>query len=248
MNLLPLRIIPSLIIKNGRLVKGKEFKNHIDVGDPITTSKAFDAQGADEIFIIDLASYKNPKRKIDFKSLEKISKNIMTPITIGGGINTLSKAIDCFKFGADKIYLSKILFEEKNLLNKISNIYGNQSMVCGINILKKKNKFLIYENEKINIENWFNKINKLPIGEIKITFVNNEGTLCGINLDFCKKISKFFDHPVIIEGGIGNLNHIREIAQTKVSGIALGTLLNFSEQNVIKIKQFLTNNKIKVRL
>ena len=70
MNLLPLRIIPSLIIKNGRLVKGKEFKNHIDVGDPITTSKAFDAQGADEIFIIDLASYKNPKRKIDFKSLE----------------------------------------------------------------------------------------------------------------------------------------------------------------------------------
>lgn len=242
-----LRIIPSLLLSNGRLVKGFNFNNHKDVGNPITTSKAFEAQGADEILIIDLEHYKNPNLKKISKTLNEISKNLMTSITFGGGINTFQKAKECFRSGADKIYISAALFDNLKFVSEIAKVFGNQSIVCGINIIKKNNEYLLYEYQKKKIDHWLEKINNLPIGEVKINFVNLEGSKQGLDIEFCEKLVKFFDHPLIVEGGIGNLNHIKQIAKTKVSGIALGTMLNFTEQNIIKIKQFLTNEKIIVR-
>ncbi len=243
-----LRIIPSLLLSKGRLIKGKNFENHIDVGNPITTSKAFEAQGADEIFIIDLEQYKSSKQKKNSSQiLRDLSKNLMTSITFGGGIKTFQKAKECLRSGADKIYLSSILFENLDIVSEISKVFGNQSIVCGINVIKKDDKYLLFENEKINFDYWLEKINNLPVGEIKITFVNLEGSKKGFDIKFCKKLATFFDHPLVVEGGIGNLNHIKQAAKTSISGLALGTILNFSEQNIIKIKQFLTNEKIKVR-
>lgn len=244
-----LRIIPSLLLSNGRLVKGSNFNNHIDVGNPKTTTKAFEAQGADEIFIIDLEQYRNPNLKKNLSNtLSDISKNLMTSITFGGGIKTFSRAKECFRLGADKIYLSSILFEDFKIVNEISKVFGSQSIVCGINIIKKNNKYFLYENEKINFDSWLEKINNLPVGEIKITFVNLEGSRNGPDVKFCEKLSTFFDHPIVVEGGVGNLNHIKQISKTGISGLALGTILNFSELNIIKIKQFLTNEKIKIRI
>lgn len=243
-----LRIIPSLLLYKDRLIKGKNFENHIDVGNPITTSKAFEAQGADEIFIIDLEQYKSFKlKKNSSQLLNDISKNLMTSITFGGGIKTFQKAKEYLRSGADKIYLSSILFDNFKIVSEISKVFGNQSIVCGINVIKKNDKYLLYKNEKINFDIWLEKINNLPVGEIKITFVNLEGSKKGLDVKFCEKLATFFDHPLVVEGGIGNLNHIKQAAKTSISGLALGTMLNFSEQNIIKIKQFLTNEKIKIR-
>lgn len=245
---LTLRIIPSLLASNDRLVKGINFKNHLDVGDPITTSKSLEAQGADEILLVSLDHYKNPKIEKDSLSLlRNISKNLMTAITFGGGIDSFSKAKECLKQGADKVLISSALFKNIKVVNEISKVFGNQSIVCGINITEKKGKYFLYENPNLNLNDWLEKINKLPTGEIKITFVNLEGSKKGPDLKFCKELISFFNHPVIIEGGIGNLQHIKKIAKLAPSGLALGTMLNFSEQNIIKIKQFLTNEKISIR-
>jgi imidazole glycerol-phosphate synthase subunit HisF len=242
-----LRIIPSMLLFKGRLVKGVSFKNHLDVGNPATTCKALESQKADEIIIIDLESYREPKKEIDYKSLSEISKNLLTSITFGGGITSLKEAKKCFKNGADKIYISNILFKNIEIVKKISNVFGNQSIVCGINVTKKQGKYLIFENENLDLFDWLKKINKLPIGEIKVTFVNSEGTKKGLDIEICKKIIEQVNHPVVIEGGIGHLTHIKQIAELPVSGIALGTMLNFTDQNIIKIKQYLTNQKFKVR-
>ena len=105
-----IRIIPSLLLSNKRLVKGINFKNHKDVGDPVGTSKSLNSQNSDEIMLCDLQSYNNKDIDIDFETLNKISKSIMTPITIGGGINSIGKVAKAFKSGADKIYLNSALF------------------------------------------------------------------------------------------------------------------------------------------
>lgn len=245
---LTLRIIPSLLVSKGRLVKGINFKNHKDVGDPITTTKALEAQGADEILLINLDQFKNRKtEKNSINLLKDISKNLMTAITYGGGIDSFMKAKDYLKHGADKIYICSALFQNTKIVNDISKVFGNQSIVCGINIIKKEDKYCLYEIPNLNLDDWLEKINNLPTGEIKITFVDLEGSKKGLDINFCKKLVTFFDHPVIIEGGVGSLKHINQIAKIKPSGLALGTMLNFSEQNIIKIKQFLTNEKVIIR-
>ena len=242
-----LRIIPSLFLHKGRLVKGTLFKNHIDVGDPVTTSKAFESQGADEIFVIDLDGYRKPQKKNNFKILKKMSQNLMTSITYGGGINSFQKAKDCFRNGADKIYICTELFKNKNLIHEISKVFGKQSIVCGVNVIKKNNNYYIHEKEDISLFDWLKELNKLPIGELKMTLVSSEGLKKGFDIDLCKKVLTLVDHPVVIEGGLGNLSQIKTIAKITISGIAIGTILNFTEQNIIKIKQFLTNQNVKVR-
>ena len=225
--MLTIRIIPSLLISGGRLVKGVKFRNHVDVGDPVTTSKALEAQGADEIILIDLDVFDNHSIKHDLDSLNKISKNLMTAITFGGGINSIEQAEKIFRNGADKIIISNVLFKNKNIVNEIADIYGDQSIICGVNLIKKKEKFCLLEDPDINLEDWIKKINNLPIVEIKYTFVDFEGTKKGFDLSFCNKIINLSKHPVIIEGGAGNLSQIKSIEETSVSGIGLGTILIF---------------------
>ena len=176
-----------------------------------------------------------------------MSQNLMTSITYGGGINSFQKAKDCFRNGADKIYICTELFKNKNLIHEISKVFGKQSIVCGVNVIKKNNNYYIHEKEDISLFDWLKELNKLPIGELKMTLVSSEGLKKGFDIDLCKKVLTLVDHPVVIEGGLGNLSQIKTIAKITISGIAIGTILNFTEQNIIKIKQFLTNQNVKVR-
>ena len=130
-----------------KLVKGKNFANHINAGYPSSTCLALEGQKCDEIFLIDIDSYKNDKNP-DFDSLNEISKNISTPITFGGGIKNIGQVKKAFKSGADKIYLSKILFKDKEIINKIKNIYGSQSIVAGVNVITHNKKYYLLEDKK----------------------------------------------------------------------------------------------------
>ena len=121
-----IRIIPSLLLLNQRLVKGVNFKKHKDVGDPVGTSKSLNSQNSDEIMVCDLQCYKNKESEPDFQTLNNISKSVMTPITVGGGLNTISRVIKAFQSGADKVYLNSILFSETTIIKETSDIYGSQ--------------------------------------------------------------------------------------------------------------------------
>ena len=237
----PKRIIPSLLISKGRLVKGKKFSNHKDVGNPATTSIALSSQNADELLVCDLDSYLNTSTKPDFKTLEKISKSIMTPLTFGGGVNTFEKAKQAFACGADKVFLNSILFTKTKLIEQIAQIYGSQSVMVGINVIKENNKLKILNNPKINVYKWFDYLQEQRIGEIKITFVNLEGTGKGLDIIECKKFLKRSRLPLIFEGGLGNLDQIILALKNNIQSISLGTMINFSDYNIVKIKQFIHN-------
>lgn len=241
-----IRIIPSLLLYNKSLVKGKNFKDHKNVGNPETICKALESQGADEFFLIDLASYRNEK-KFDLETLKKISENISTPITVGGGLQSFEEVKKLFNFGADKVYFSKLLYNNVELIKEVSYTYGKQALVLGVNLIKKNNNYFIYENMKEPLYYISKIVNELKIGELKVTFVDREGTGSGLDLNYIKKIQDEINAEIIFEGGIGSLNHIKQSLNSGVKNLAVGNILFFSDNNLIKIKQYLKNNNFKVR-
>jgi len=243
-----IRIIPSLLLSKKKLVKGKNFTNHINAGYPSTTCLALESQKCDEIILIDLDSYKNIQCP-DFSSLSEISKIISTPLTFGGGIKNIEQAKKAFKLGADKIYLSQTLFNNKDIISKIKKIFGSQSIVAGINIIthNQKNYLLEDKEKKIDIFEHIKSLIKCGVGEIKITYVNNEGTNKGMNLDLSKKIISIIDLPIIFEGGLGNVEQIIDMIKIGANSFAIGSMIIFKDYNIYKIKQHLFNKGYKVR-
>ena len=237
-----------MLISEGKCIKGKKFENHINVGNPITTAISFDSQKADEIFLIDINAYKK-KINPDYKTLSLISENISTPLTFGGNICSLEDIKNSFKFGADKIYINSYLFKDYQLINEASVIYGSQSIVGGVNLVKEKNNYRIFgESNALDPIEHLKKLVKIGIGELKITFVDYEGMRMGLDNDYCKVINESINVPCIFEGGIGNLEDVKSSIVCGIESIALGSLLYFSDYNVVKIKKYLINENFSVSL
>ena len=242
------RIIASLLLDKKKLVKGENFKDHKVVGYPKTFCKSLGFQNIDEIFICDLNSYRDQKTDPDFQTLNEISSSTMTPLTFGGGLNTLEKIKKCFKYGADKIYLSTILYKNLDLANQAAFIFGSQSVVAGINVIKENKKLKIYENRNIDFYKWVAELSNAGIGEIKVNFVNQEGSSEGFDLLECKKIISTTKLPLIFEGGLGSLKHIADAFRIGINSVSVGKMISFEDNNIFKIKQFLKNQGFKVRL
>ena len=245
-----LRIIPSLLISNGKLVKGINFNNFKNAGSPVTTVAALDSQKADEIFIIDIDCYNKKKLEPDFELLEKIAEINSTPITFGGGIKNFIMAKKAFSSGADKIFLNSIIFDDEKIIDKIALQYGNQAVVAGMNIINKNGKYFLMEDNYniINPIDYAKKLQKLGAGELKIIFVNLEGTKKGIDIDYSKKISDSVKIPCIFEGGIGDLDQLDLFFKSGLMSIGLGSLITFSDNNIVKIKHHLINKNFNVRV
>ena len=241
-----IRLIPSVLLYKKKLVKGCKFKNHINVGKPNTTLLALESQGADEIFLIDLFAYQN-QTEFDYKALSDISEKISTPITVGGNIKNFLQAKKLFANGADKIYLCSAYNEKnKDLFLKISDTFGSQSIVAGVNIKKLGNNYITLDGKTdplILAKNY----EKLGVGEIKITFTDLEGPGKGMDLKYISYLLKNLKIQCIFEGGIGNLSDISNAISTGATNLALGKILFLSDNSLIKIKQNLINMKFNVR-
>ena len=244
-----LRIIPSLLLSKKKLVKGVQFKNHKIAGGPNSTILAYDSQGADEISLIDIDTYHSHKEP-DYETLNKISESCSTPITFGGGITNLDIALKVIRSGAEKVYLNRAVLKNQDILKELSKKIGSQAIVVGINLIKKEKKFKIYEAEGSNYDlfDYLNKVQKLGAGEIKITFAEREGKKLGLDLEICKRILKFLSVPCVFEGGIGSLEDIKNAFMNNVNAVGLGTMLIFSDYNIVKIKKYLLNENFKIRI
>ncbi len=244
-----IRIIPSLLLKNKRLVKGKVFENFIDAGDPVKTCVAHDSQFCDEISIIDIDAY---KRKIEpnVEILKLITNEINSPILYGGNIKNINTVEMLIKNGADKVLINSNLFKE-NIAAKVINSFGKQSLVGGIDLFYDQNKYrILSEGNLLNIDylDYIKNVINLNVGEIKVTFVNLEGTRKGLDIKTAKKIMNISNIPIIFEGGTKNLRDILNAIEEGINAIAIGSMFIFSDNNIFKVKQFLDNRGVNIRL
>lgn len=243
------RIIPTLLLKSERLVKGKQFQDYRDVGDPSSVIKIYTNQYADELVLINIG---NGSEDFLFllKIIEKASENCFIPLSVGGGINSLEKVKNLIFCGADRVLITSAASEDPEFILKASEMFGRQSIIGGIDILEQNDEiFIVYgkKRERVNmkLENYIKKLDDLGVGEILINFISRDGLMKGTNIEFLKKISDYTNSPFMTLGGVGNVQNIKDIFDnTNCDAVCCASLFHFGDNNPIRIRSYLRNHQI----
>ncbi|MEO8720130.1 MAG: imidazole glycerol phosphate synthase subunit HisF [Ginsengibacter sp.] len=248
------RIIPCLDIKNGRTVKGINFENIRDAGDPVELAMYYSQQGADELVFLDITATIE-KRKTLVELVKRIAANINIPFTVGGGISSVENAFELLQNGADKISVNTAAFKDPELINLMAKEFGSQCVVLAIDTKKEndgnwyvylnggrlKTGTLAYEWAKLAIQ--------LGAGEILLTSMNNDGTKNGFAEEITSLFSKTFPIPVIASGGAGTMKDFADVFTNANADAALAaSVFHFREIRIPELKNFLSEQNIKVRI
>ncbi|HDZ17500.1 hypothetical protein LCGC14_0712500 [marine sediment metagenome] len=247
------RLIPIFLLKGKRLVKGTNFKNFIDVGDPLSQAMIYNAQGAEEIVIVDIeASLEN--RIIDTSIINSMIRICRLPIAAGGGIRDLQGARKCFAAGADKIVVNTHALLNPKLIRELADEFGSQSVLVSIDVRKDNfGTYNVYTNSGTKkLDQNFNSILKKVIengaGEIILTSIDREGSLKGFDYYLYKSVRELIPVPFIASGGAGCYADIVKIfSQTDVDASGIGKMLFLRDYDIVKIKSYLKGKKVKVR-
>lgn len=247
------RIIPCLDIKDGRTVKGVNFLNLVDAGDPVELAKEYVTQGADELVFLDItATIEN--RKALAGLVERIAAEINIPFTVGGGINTVEDVAVLIKAGADKITVNSSVVKRPELISEIAGEFGSQCVVVAIDTKLTDDGWLVFVNggrtaTALRTLNWAVRVEELGAGEILLTSMNTDGTKSGFSLDITSEVSRGVNIPVIASGGAGTMDHFREVFfNTGCSAALAASIFHFREIDIRDLKRYLKNENIAVRL
>ena len=248
------RIIPCLDINNGRTVKGVNFINIRDAGDPVELAMYYSQQGADELVFLDITATVE-KRKTLVELVKRIAAHINIPFTVGGGIGSVENAFELLQNGADKISLNSAAFRDPDLVAKMAEEFGSQCMVLAIDAKKEANgKWYVYLNggrvkTELTAIDWAKKGVNLGAGEILLTSMNNDGTKDGFASDITSLFAKEIPVPIIASGGAGSMQHFADVFQKDNADAALAaTVFHYKEIEIPALKQFLSDKKVNVRL
>ncbi len=250
--LLAKRIIPCLDIKNGRTVKGVNFKHLKDAGNPVELGSWYTKQGADELIFLDITAT-NEKRKTLLSLVREIARHINIPFTVGGGIRGEKDVELLLNAGADKISINTAAFEKPKLLEILSNRFGSQCIVLAIDTKYEENEWWVYLNggripTKRKTLDWAKEAFRRGAGEILLTSMNHDGTKSGFALDITKKISEKLSIPVIASGGAGKLKDFYEIFKNGKADAALAaSIFHYREIEIPELKSYLRNKNILIR-
>jgi cyclase len=246
------RIIPSLLLSGGRLVKGTCFAGHRDAGNPPTTLRAYAAQKADEAILIDIdASREN--RGPDLATVRAAARECSMPLTVGGGISSVDIARQCLDNGADKICLNTTALESPVLISDCAHRLGSQAVVVAIDVADGDGSTDLYDHRSgeplaRDWRDWLREAESSGAGEIRLMDVAREGTRRGYNTKLLAEARELTALPVILEGGAGTLDDLAAAMAAGADALALGTMLVFSDNNIIQVKRFLKNAGYPIRL
>jgi len=252
------RIIPCLDVDDGRVVKGVNFINIRDAGDPVEIAKRYDEQGADEIAFLDITA-SSDNRKTLIHVVEKVASQVFIPLTVGGGIRDILDIQKMLKAGADKVSINTAAVNNPNFVEDAAKQFGSQCIVVAIDAKKNKleNNTPYWEvfthggrnNSNINAVDWAKKMADLGAGEILLTSMDKDGTKDGFDIELTKTISEAVSIPVIASGGVGNLDHLAEgILAGKADAVLAASIFHFGEYTVAEAKKSLSKKNIEVRL
>lgn len=248
------RIIPCLDVKNGRVVKGVSFVDLRDAGDPVECAKAYDEQGADELVLLDItATHEGRSTMIDI--VERVAKSVFIPFTVGGGIKSVDDFKELLRAGADKISVNSAAVRNPDLINQASYKFGAQCVVVAIDAKRKESGgWEVYLNggripTGIDAVEWAIEAEKRGAGEILLTSMDQDGQKTGYDIDLTRTISERVGIPVIASGGAGKAEHFYDaFTQGKADAVLAASLFHFNELPVPKLKEYLNDRNIPVRL
>ena len=247
------RIIPCLDVKNGRVVKGINFVDLQDAGDPVEQAKIYSDGGADEICFLDITA-SNENRDTIYDVVEKTSKKCFVPLTVGGGVRSVDDINKLLNCGADKVSINTAAVKNPKLVEESSKKFGSQCIVVAIDAKKNKNTWEIYthggrKNSKINAIDFAKKMENCGAGEILITSMDRDGTQSGYDIDLVKKVSSETNIPIIASGGVGKLDHLADgIKLGKASAVLAASIFHYGKYSINEAKEYLKLNGIPVRI
>jgi len=250
--MITVRIIPCLDVDEGRVVKGVKFKNFQTAGDPCELAKGYNDQGADELVFLDIgASPKSRKTMLDV--VEKVSRQVFIPFTVGGGIRTVDDMRSALNAGADKVAVCTAALQNPDLLVQGSRVFGRQCIVLSIDAKKDGNRWFAYSHggrrqTGQDAVAWAKKGAALGAGEILLNSIDQDGTRQGYDLELTCRVAETVAVPVIASGGAGTLNQIRDaVVLGKADAVLLASLLHFNSHTIAKIKEYLEKKGVRVR-
>ena len=248
------RIIPCLDVKDNRVVKGVNFVDLRDAGDPVEVAKAYDAAGADEVVFLDITASSDHRDTV-VDMVREVAANVFIPFTVGGGIRTVDDFKVLLREGADKISINSSAIDNPDLISDAANRFGSQCVVVAIDAKRRDDGgWNIYKHGGridcgIDAVEWAIEADKRGAGEILLTSMDCDGTKAGYDIELTKAISDAVSIPVIASGGAGNMEHFLEALTTGGAEAALAaSLFHYKEIEIVDLKRYLRENNVPVRL
>lgn len=251
------RIIPCLDIKDGRTVKGVNFENLRDAGDAVELGEYYAKNGADELVFLDITAT-NEKRKTFFELVRRIAAKVNIPFTVGGGISSLDDVSVLLDSGADKVSINTAAVKNPNLISDLAKRFGSQCVVVAIDAaslsVKENKQWKVFLNggkiaTEIDAIQWAKEAEQRGAGEILLTSMNQDGTKKGFAIDLTEKISSSLSIPVIASGGAGTMKHFAEVfTRGKADAALAASIFHFKEIEIMKLKEYLVQENIPVRI
>jgi len=247
------RIIPCLDVKNGRVVKGINFVNLKDAGDPVEQAKIYSEGGADEICFLDITA-SNENRETIYDVVRETSKKCFVPLTVGGGIrsiNDINKLLNC---GADKVSINTAAVQNPKVVIESSKKFGSQCIVVAIDAKKKNDSWEIFTHGGINKTGidaikFSKQMEENGAGELLVTSMDRDGTQIGYDIELMKKISSTVNIPIIASGGVGNLDHLVDgVKLGNANALLAASIFHYGKYSVLEAKQYLESKGIPVRI
>lgn len=250
------RILPCLDVKAGRVVKGVNFVDLKDAGDPVELAAAYNEAGADELVFLDITAT-HEDRDIIFDVVYRTAEQVFIPLTVGGGIQNLEMIKNLLRAGADKVSINSAAVRDPDLINRASDRFGVQCIVVAIDARRRNDPqnpgWDVYvrggrENTNLDALKWAEDVTKRGAGELLVTSMDADGTQAGYDLELTRKIAETVEIPVIASGGAGTCHHIYEaLTEGKAEAALLASLLHYGQLTVSEIKSYLAQHQVAVR-
>jgi len=250
--LLAKRIIPCLDVTNGRVVKGINFVDLIDAGDPVEIAKKYNDQGADELTFLDITA-SSDNRDLILGIIERVAEQVFIPLTVGGGVRAVNDIRKLLNAGADKVSINTAAINNPSLVSNAAERFGSQCIVVAIDAKKTGNDWEIFTHggrnpTGLNAISWAKEMVRRGAGELLITSMDKDGTKSGFDNELNAAISSEVDVPIIASGGVGNLDHLVDgIIEGKADAVLAASIFHFGEYTITEAKNHMRQKKIEVR-
>lgn len=247
------RIIPCLDVKDARVVKGVNFVDLVDAGDPVENAVTYEKIGADEIVFLDVTATVN-KAEAAAQVIEKVAREVFIPLTVGGGITSVSDAKKILRAGADKISVNSAAVKNPELIRELSRAFGSQCVVAAVDAKRKEDgRYTVYTHggridTGLDAEEWIARAIELGAGEILLTGIDNDGTRKGFGIELLERVCAASSVPVIASGGAGNKEHFYEAYKAGADAFLAASLFHYRELDIGELKRYLKTKGVPVRI